>query len=89
MDNAISIAPTKKLASIEDMNIVIVPGWTDFELRPGPETSQALKQAYANGAMIIGLCFGAYALAYAGLLEGRKATTHWLAEEDFKKDFQA
>lgn len=87
MDNAISIAPTQKLADIESMDIVIVPGWPDFELRPSPETLQVLKGAHANGAVIIGLCFGAYALAYAGLLEGRGATTHWLAEEDFSKRF--
>lgn len=87
MDAAITIAPAIKLSDLESLDIVIVPGWPDFNLRPDPATTLALKRAHNNGALIIGLCFGAYALAYSGLLEGREATTHWLAEDDFRKRF--
>lgn len=42
-----------------------------------------------RGAKVVGLCYGAYALAYAGLLDGREAATHWMAETDFSQRFPA
>jgi transcriptional regulator GlxA family with amidase domain len=35
----------------------------------------------------VGLCYGAYVLAYAGLLDGKRASTHWMAEQYFSLRF--
>ncbi|MDB6371194.1 GlxA family transcriptional regulator [Photorhabdus bodei] len=72
------------LDALTQADIVIVPFWKNIHERPPEPLLQALLQAWNNGAQLIGLCLGTAVLAYAGLLEGRKAATHWEAEKDFQ-----
>lgn len=66
---------------------MIIPGWHDPATPPSPELIAALRSAHARGARIVGLCLGTYVLAYAGLLDGHRAATHWEAESDFTRRF--
>lgn len=86
-ERAMTVQPDGGLELTDTADIVVVPGWHDLNARPDPQLVAALARAHARGAHVVGLCYGAYVLAYAGLLDGRRASTHWMAEKDFSLRF--
>lgn len=72
------VTPSSALSHLAEADTVIVPG-----PRPGISPMpaallEALRDAYQRGARLLSFCTGAFLLAAAGLLDGRRATTHWL-----------
>ena len=68
-------------------DLVIVPSWPHIEQPPPAALTDALLAAAARGAWLLGYCSGTFALAYAGLLAGRRATTHWHVADEFRAMF--
>jgi transcriptional regulator GlxA family with amidase domain len=58
-------------------DLVVVPSWTSRDVVPPPALVAALHEAMARGAKILSVCSGAFLLASARLLDGKRAATHW------------
>ncbi|MBH2918753.1 helix-turn-helix domain-containing protein [Serratia marcescens] len=84
-----SIVVNLGLGALSGMDMVIVPSWDDPARQPEPALLDALRHAHAAGATVVGLCMGAFVLAAAGLLNHRRATTHWRWLPDFQQRYPA
>ncbi|WP_240809583.1 helix-turn-helix domain-containing protein [Actinomadura sp. WMMA1423] len=77
------------LEAVETADTVIVPNRPDPENTPDEAVLSAIRQAAARGVRLVSFCTGAFALAAAGVLDGRPATTHWRWADLFRSRFPA
>lgn len=84
------MTPEKKIADVARTDIAIVPTSglaLDEKLIENSALLPWLRRHHARGAYLAGVCMGAAYLAEAGLLDGRRATTHWAVAHDLRKRY--
>jgi len=83
------ITPAAGLGALRGAGTVVVPGYAGLLAPPPEPVLAALRAAAARGARVLSVCTGAFALAHAGLLDGRRATTHWAWADALASRFPA
>lgn len=86
-DPDVQITALTDWKEIQTADALVVPSWTDLDVPPSPQLQELIRSFNKENKWLIGACFGAYALAYSGVLNGKNCCTHWSAEEDFSKEF--
>ncbi|GAB2990694.1 helix-turn-helix domain-containing protein [Saccharothrix stipae] len=75
------------LEEVDDADTVIVSNRPDSWVRPPRPLLDAVRRAHDRGARLVSFCTGAFTLAHAGLLDGRRVTTHWQWADLFREMF--
>ncbi|WP_284750261.1 GlxA family transcriptional regulator [Amycolatopsis sp. RTGN1] len=70
-------------------DLLIVPTCAPRTAAPPAPVLDVLREAAARGAWVAGFCAGVFTLGYAGLLDGRRCTVHWVYEAEFRARFPA
>ena len=83
-----SVTVDAGLEALSAADTVVVPGFMPTTDPPGP-VLDALRAVQRRGARVASVCVGAFALAAAGLVDGRAATTHWAHADDLRRRFPA
>lgn len=86
-DSGLTVLVEHGLDRLATADLVFVMPWEDDDPEPPTEVHEALRSAYDRGAILASQCTGAFVLAAAGLLAGRRATTHWRWTAAFRARF--
>jgi transcriptional regulator GlxA family with amidase domain len=71
------IQVTEDLSAAADADLIAIPAY-EAGLAIHPEILRVVREAEARGAWVLSVCSGAFVLGAAGILDGRRSTTHWM-----------
>ena len=83
----IHVEASRGLRSLQHAGTIVIPGWRRLDEPPPAPLINALRSAHARGARLVSICSGVFLLAATGLLDGKRATTHWRDAEKLCSKF--
>jgi len=76
-----------RLGRLSGAGTIVIPGWKGVREAPPKRLITALCRAHSRGARLVSICSGVFVLAATGLLNGRRATTHWRYAEELRSRY--
>ncbi len=83
----ITVETPHSLRLLDHAGTIIIPGWRDLDAPVPPVLLGKLRRAHDQNARILSVCSGTFVLAASGILDGKRATTHWRFSEQFTERF--
>ncbi len=77
----------RRVSDLNEFDVFVVPSWASKDKALEARLCEAMRDLYARGGELYSFCSGAFLLAEAGLLNGRKAVTHWRFAERFQQRY--
>ncbi|MGW6928629.1 GlxA family transcriptional regulator [Lentzea sp. NPDC054927] len=88
-DGFFTLTGVADLTAADTADTLIVPNRPNVDAPRRPAVLDAIRRAHARGTRLVGFCSGAFTLAEAGVLDGRRATAHWQWADNFRTRFPA
>lgn len=89
-DRLFKVQPDRTIGEVSKTDLIIIPA-VNGDMEKVIEMNKGffpwIREQYSSGAEVASLCVGSFLLAATGLLKGRKCSTHWMAENDFRRMF--
>jgi AraC family transcriptional regulator, transcriptional activator FtrA len=83
----IEVRVPHSLSLLDKADTIVIPGWRDPEALPSSALLRKIRAAYQRGARLCTICSGVFVLAAAGLLKGKRVTTHWRHVEKLRYQY--
>jgi AraC family transcriptional activator FtrA len=87
--HGVRVRPDGNLDRLDAAGTIVIPGWKGVDEAVPSVVVRALRRAHARGARLLSICSGSFVLAATGLLDGRRATTHWRYAEAMRLRYPA